>query len=321
MASVGNKYFTSLYAPAINAANFREFILSELNRYKKLKYPANKLNHVFLAITNKCPLKCEHCYEWNRLNRKEVLREENLKQSIKKLQNLGVSQIYLTGGEPLIKFDLVLELLNFAGSKTDLWLNTSGFQLTEEKAAKLKAAGLTGIFISLDHHEETEHNHFRNNKNAYSWSIEAAKNAVNQDLLVTLSICTTKEFVTKKNLTSYMELGKSLGVSFIQFIEPKKVGHYQNSEINLSAPQINLLESVFETYNFNDEYLEYPIICYHEYYQRRNTCLSTNNRGLYIDSNGGINLCPFCHTSSGNILEDDLELVLEKMRSNQCLQA
>ncbi len=321
IAGVQGKYYSSLFAPAINDKKFKMFIRSELNRFKKIHKKTDRLNHVFLAITKKCPLQCEHCYEWERLNKKEVLNKENLKLIIQKLQKQGVSQIYFTGGEPLLKFEMILQLLKFAESATEFWLNTSGYQLTDDKAKKLKAAGLTGLFISLDHHKENEHDNFRNYKSAYSWATKAAKNAIKQGLVVTITVCVRKEFVTTQNLFKYMELGKNLGVSFIQFIEPKPVGHFKSSDVSLSKEKIQLLESFFEKYNFNKEFIEYPLICYHEYYQRRIGCLNKDNRGLYIDSNGGINPCTFCHKSSGNILDNELDTALRQIKAEYCPQA
>ena len=317
---VQNEYYSSLFAPPINDKRFKTFIKSELHRFKKVKGKTNRFSHVFLAITTKCPLQCDHCYEWDRLNKKETLDEDKLKLIIEKLQKKGVSQIHFTGGEPLLKFDMILHLLKIAGNQTDFWLNTSGYQLTYKKAKKLKDSGLKGIFISLDHHDKKEHNQFRNYKDSYFWATEAANNAVKSGLVVTLSVCVRKEFVNEENLMKYMVLAKTLGVSFVQFLEPKAVGHYKTSDVALKNDQIVMLESFFEKYNFSDDFLDFPLICYHDYYHRRIGCLNNKDRGLYIDSNGGINPCPFCHTNTGNILEDDFDLSLQILRENACPQ-
>ncbi|QYA26748.1 radical SAM protein [Gramella sp. MT6] len=320
ICKVRDKYYSSLYAPAINDLKFKTFIKSELNRYKELKASSNRFNHVFLAITKKCPLQCEHCYEWDRLNKNEKFNEDKLNFTLKKLEKEGVSQIYLTGGEPLIKFNTILNLLKNADPKTELWINTSGYQLTNERARKLKSSGLTGVFISLDHYLEEEHNNFRKNSRSFYWVMQGTQNSLRNGLVVTLSLCVRKEFLKDKNLANYMDLARKLGVSFVQFIEPKAVGHYKNTDISLKKEQVEKLESFFETYNFDEAYTTFPLICYHEYYQRRSGCLNTNNRGLYIDPDGGINPCPFCHKVSGNILNDDFEESLKTLRQNGCQQ-
>ena len=319
IAQIEDKYYSSLFAPAINTAGFKTFIRSELNRFKKVKKNSNRFNHVFLAITTKCPLQCEHCYEWERLNTKENFNEEKLQLVIRRLQKEGVSEIHLSGGEPLLKFELILKLLE-GSDKSDFWLNTSGYQLTNLKAIQLKKAGLRGVFISLDHYSEKEHNEFRKHRNSYQWALEAARNCVQNGLVVTLSLCVRKDIINEKNLANYLELARHTGVSFVQFLEPKPVGHYQNKNVCLKKEQIQILESFFEKYNFSKDYLEYPLICYHEYYQRRTGCLNTENRGLYIDSMGGINPCPFCHKDYGNILDDNYKAALQKLNEKSCSQ-
>ena len=320
IVKIHDKYYSSLFAPAINDEKFQTFIKSELNRFKKIKYKTNQFNHVFLAVTKKCPLQCDHCYEWERLNQQDILNEEKLNVIIAKLQERGVSQIHLTGGEPMLKFNMILRLIKYANKQTDFWLNTSGFQLTNEKARKLKNSGLIGVFISLDHFSESHHDSFRNLKGSYRGAILAIKNAVKNRLVVTLSVCVRKEFVNEENLCCYMDLAKNLGVSFVQFLEPKAVGHYKNSNVSLRNEQIEILESFFENYNFNSQYKGHPLICYHDYYQRRIGCLNTGSRGFYIDSNGVVNPCPFCHKNAGSILDNKLDASIELLKEYDCPQ-
>lgn len=40
-----------------------------------------------------------------------------------------------------------------------------------------------------------------------------------------LSICATKSFVAASNLSKYMDIAKNMGVSFVQFLEPRVTGH------------------------------------------------------------------------------------------------
>ena len=119
-------------------------------------------------------------------------------------------------------------------SNSNFWINTSGFKLTNEVAKRLKKSGLTGVFISLDHFEAEKHNDFRKFKDAYYWATTGAKNAIANKLVVALSLCVTNQFVTNNNLMTYMELAKKLGVQFVQFLEPKEVGHYNGKSVTLS---------------------------------------------------------------------------------------
>jgi len=107
-------------------------------------------------------------------------------------------------------------------------------------------------------------------------------------------------------------------VQFVQFLEPKEVGHYNGKSVTLSQKKINLLETFYVKMNFSNDFLEFPIISYHGYYQRRQGCFAGGNRSMYVDTDGNLNACPFCHTNSGNILSDAFEDQLQIMSKQGC---
>ena len=81
MVKANGKYYMGLYTPGWNNAIYRKFIVSQLNDFKKTRCTINRFNSVFLAITKKCALQCKHCYEWDSLNKKDVLSSETIKQN------------------------------------------------------------------------------------------------------------------------------------------------------------------------------------------------------------------------------------------------
>ena len=319
MAYANGKYHIGLYSPGWKSKVYEQFVASQLNDFKPItKLKVNRFNNVFFAITKKCALQCEHCFEWDNLNKKDVLETNELLEIVKKIQDKGVSQIHLSGGEPLIKMDTLVKILNHADKSTDFWVVTSGFKLNNNNAKRLKEAGLTGAVISLDHFIPEKHNTFRHYKDAYYWVEEAVKNANNNNLITALSLCTTKAFISEENLMSYMELAKKLKVSYVQFLEPKAVGHYANADVLLNQEQIEVLEKCFIKMNFTKAYNTYPIIIYHGYYQRRQGCLSAGKKGMYIDTDGDMNACPFCHKKTGNVLDSNFDQNLKILKSEGC---
>jgi MoaA/NifB/PqqE/SkfB family radical SAM enzyme len=319
MVYAGGKYYMGLFTPGWNGTVYKEFITSQLHDYKPVSCGVvNRFNTVFLAITKKCALQCEHCYEWDNLNKKEVLTDQKLLSIVQKLQEKGASQIHLSGGEPLLKMDTLTHILEQAKKSTDFWILTSGFKLNATNAKRLKESGLTGAIISLDHFIPEKHNTFRHFKDAYFWVEEAVTNAKNNDLVTALSLCATRDFISEENLMAYMELAKRLKVSFVQILEPRAVGHYANEDVLLRVDDIKILEDFFLKMNFNKAYNAFPIITYHGYYQRRQGCYSAGIKGMYVDTDGDMNACPFCHKKTGNVLDACFENNLEAMRSEGC---
>jgi len=318
MVKANGKYYLGVYVPGWNGVAFKSFILSELNKFKKVNEKVNRFNTVFLAITKKCILQCEHCFEWDALNKKDVLTEAKLQKIITKLILKGVNQVYLTGGEPMLKLNTIINLIKSYKNEMDFWVLTSGYNLNLENALTLKKVGLKGVVISLDHYMPSKHNNFRGNENSYDWVEEAVKNAQKANLIVALSICITKAFAVKFNVYSYMKLAKIWGVSFVQFLEPKDVGHYKGKDVTLLREHEVLLEEIFLEMNNKRKYRDYPLIVYHGYHQRRIGCFNGGMSGLYIDTDGIINSCPFCHSKTASILDDDFDDGIMKLENKGC---
>jgi cyclic pyranopterin phosphate synthase len=114
-----------------------------------------------LSLTDKCNLRCTYCMpaeglEW--LSKQAVMTGEEIVRIVGIGVNvLGVRELRLTGGEPLVRADLVdiIGALRQAHPELPISMTTNGVGL-DRKAAALKAAGLTRINVSLDSlHEET----------------------------------------------------------------------------------------------------------------------------------------------------------------------
>lgn len=318
LAFSGDKYFWDMYTPGFPSASFNDFILAEANRIYPSGKNTNRFTNVIFAITKKCPLKCEHCFEWEALNQKEKLTLENLKEIISRFQRSGTSQIQLSGGEPLVRIKELSDIVSVASHKSEIWVLTSGFNLTAENAKKIKSAGLTGVVISLDHHDPVKHNAFRNFEKSYTWVEEAVKNSISENLLTALSICVTRDFITKENLLAYAERAKKLGVSFIQLLEPRAVGNYEGKNVELDKSHEKILEDFYFQLNYDKKYRHYPLVSYHGFHQRNIGCFSSGNRNLYVDTDGDIHACPFCRLKIGNALDENMETYFQHLSNSSC---
>src|SRR5450432_1238458 len=114
MYKVDGKYYFNLYTPGWPSAAYDHLIKSELLRYASPLYAADKLRFIFLAVTRKCPLRCEHCFEWDNLNQKETFTKNELIQIVDIYQKEGVNQIQFSGGEPMVRIKDLVEVIRFA---------------------------------------------------------------------------------------------------------------------------------------------------------------------------------------------------------------
>jgi len=111
------------------------------------------IDYVRLSVTDRCDFRCVYCMseEMTFLPREQVLSLEEIYQVAKSFTELGVNKLRLTGGEPLVRknvMSLIEKIGKLPGLK-ELLLTTNGSQL-EKLAVPLKDAGVTRINISLD---------------------------------------------------------------------------------------------------------------------------------------------------------------------------
>jgi radical SAM protein with 4Fe4S-binding SPASM domain len=136
-------------------------------------------------LTYRCNLACEHCYL--DAGGKPLVQSENFadRSELDTGQCYGVideivdfapeSLVILTGGEPLLRRD-ILEIIRYASSK-ELWvvIGTNGVRVTESLAATLKEEGVRGLALSLDALDADRHDGFRRVKGAWRNTVEGAK--------------------------------------------------------------------------------------------------------------------------------------------------
>ncbi len=301
VSKVDGKYYWKFATPGFPSQASRQSRANEVNRVMPYK-SSNGLGILLFGITKKCPLSCEHCYEWDRMHQKEKLSTEDLLQIMHKYQDYGTTQMQFGGGEPLLRIKDIYTMLDHAKEGTDFWIVTSGWKFKAKQATKLKNKGLTGVMISLDHHQPEGHDKFRGKEGSYDMAIEAALHAKHAKLVTGLSLCPTKAYTTEENLRAYIELAKQLGVTFVQIFEPKPAGRYKDKEVLLSKDQEKLLEDLYIEYNQSKKYKDYPIINYTGYHQRRTGCFGGGDYYFYIDTDGDAHKCPLCSVKVCNAL-------------------
>ncbi len=114
-----------------------------------------RISYLRLSVTDRCDLRCAYCMPERQtfLPRSEVLSLEELHQLALGFIARGVTKIRLTGGEPLVRRDM-LQLVQALGRQLgsgleELTMTTNGTRLTEF-ADDLAAAGVKRINVSLD---------------------------------------------------------------------------------------------------------------------------------------------------------------------------
>lgn len=112
------------------------------------------IGDVRISVTDRCNFRCQYCMPadglpW--LERADVLRFEEIARIVRLLSEMGVHDVRLTGGEPLVRRDFpkLVAMLSTIDGVHDLSVTTNGY-LLERDAAALVEAGVNRFNVSID---------------------------------------------------------------------------------------------------------------------------------------------------------------------------
>ena len=190
-----------------------------------------KISYLRLSITDKCNLKCGYCYSPSHeipshdsyLNVNEIF---NLVQS---LANAGINKIRITGGEPLLRNDIldIVSKISQIKKIEDISITTNGI-LLEKFAEKLFYAGLKRINISLDSLNPEIYNRINGgNLNDVLNGISHAKNFFKN---IRINVVLLKG-INEKELADFVKFGleNNLTIRFLELMPVKTLNSQLSS--------------------------------------------------------------------------------------------
>ncbi|NND17560.1 MAG: radical SAM protein, partial [Silicimonas sp.] len=117
---------------------------------------ARPISYLRVSVTDRCDFRCVYCMSENMtfLPKKELLTLEELDRMCSTFIRLGVEKLRITGGEPLVRRDIMTFFRSMtrhldSGALRELTVTTNGSQLSRF-AGDLYEAGVRRINVSLD---------------------------------------------------------------------------------------------------------------------------------------------------------------------------
>ncbi len=305
----GENHKLQLYLPAYPSPAFFE-------SFDKFIRPDPGPLTVVFSMTKACGYKCPHCYQQNDTG--QDLDIELLKKVAREMQELGVTMFDIEGGEPLLKFDRLMNLLTAFDEKREIWVNTTGHTLTREKAQKMKDAGVYGVMISLHTADKDEYEKFTGFPGSFEIARTAAEIFVEEGMSVVINHCPSEGVLDTGGIDKIMEIANEWNCSFVQVIHPKSAGAWLGKEDKIAGTnKIGILEDIHIKYNSPNEFKDWTSasVQVFEESEEHFGCTAGGIDRFYINANGEVQPCEFLNVSFGNVSEDDFKLIYGRMRS------
>lgn len=175
-----------------------------------------------LHLTERCNLKCKHCYQIeDRPTEMSLAEIMSLIDEVSDLINdwrsayrIALSSSFtVTGGEPFLRKDLFEVLEALRSSRFDTYILSNGTLITREIAARLAAIGVKGVQISIEG-TEAVHDSIRG-AGSYASSLRGIRNIVESGIELTLN--TTLSEVNADCFMDVIDLASSTGAQRVGF--------------------------------------------------------------------------------------------------------
>lgn len=165
------------------------------------KIREHRLRQLFWECTQRCNLSCRHCGSDCKASsvHPDMPAEDFLRVIDSLLPHVDRHRlnIVITGGEPLVRTDLEDVGIELYRRELPWGIVTNGLLLTPERFARLRAAGIHNLTISLDGDEE-DHNWMRGNPLSYRRALEAiAMVAATPDINFDVVTCVNQRNIDK----------------------------------------------------------------------------------------------------------------------------
>ena len=252
-----------------------------------------------IALTYRCQCRCVHCCaEAFRGSAATELKTEELKSLIDQAARMGVVQVVFSGGEPLLRKDIV-ELVRYAhAAGMMIRLNTNSLLRKPRVVLNLKKAGLDICAVSIDDADPEVHDKLRGVPGLHKKALAGI--ALLRKAGVFFNILT---YASKRNVTAGLEkiaaMARQNGVLSVLVYFPVAVGRWEGKfDQALNAEERRKVRGLQD---FRTVYMELPTA--------KTLCYSYEKSIFYVSAYGDITPCPVVPYSLGNIREQPLDKI------------
>lgn len=280
---------------------------------KGIKMPMS----IILNLTNKCNLKCIHCFKsCDGFNNKE-LPLERVMSMLNSLKG-NLMEIQLTGGEPMLHKNFTT-ILKYCIKNFQTTITTTGTLINSKNIEDFK--GISAIQFSLYSYDSKKHDSVTLTPGSYEKTINAIKEAINANINVSIATIITKE--NYNDIEKIIKLAISFGVNRIRFgiLIPLGRGIKVNNVWNLSNDEIKIIIENLDYYS--NEYKDKIIV---ESWQEEVESKSIDKKYNCLGCGAGILSWTICESGIvkpceylpddlyqiGNIVENSVEDIISK---------
>ncbi len=296
---------------------------------EKLKNKVDCPEKVYIELTTDCDLSCKICTK-TAGRKKSFIDTIEWKDIIDDLASFGVGTVVFTGGDPLVREDLVELAFYCTFQEIKVIIETNGTKITTEKAVELKNAGVSMVNISIDGSNAEKHDMSRGIDGYFTRALNGFQALRNAGVLGGFNTAVTTK--NADDLKSIIELAERLGAKFFNlFLMLPGNNCIGFDEQNLMEPEKcrELMEWLWNVSRKSN--MDLRVQCSPQYVKviekdERDISSFGYNKcpaGIsmaYVSHSGDVFPCPHIDIVCGNVRKKSFKYIWEKSREFQKLR-
>lgn len=266
-------------------------------RANREKYKCNIPFNILFDPTSACNLHCKGCWAAEYGHRQNLTNEE-MQSIVTQGKELGCHFYWLTGGEPLIRKDDIIELCR--NNSDAIFLVFTNATLVDQKfCEQMNEVGNIALALSLEGSEES--NDWRRGDGAYGKTIAAMDLLKKNKCLFGVSVCYTSRNIDMVTSDDFMDMIIEKGAKYSLNFNYMPVGHDADKELIPTPDQREYMYRWLRKMRNSESGKPIFIMDFQNDGEYVGGCIAGGRNYFHINSAGDIEPCVFIHYSDSNI--------------------
>lgn len=277
-------------------------------RANREKYKCNIPFNILFDPTSACNLNCKGCWAAEYGHRQSLTNEE-MQSIVTQGKELGCHFYWLTGGEPLIRKNDIIELCK--NNRDCIFLVFTNATLVDQKFCEdMNEAGNIALALSIEGSEES--NDWRRGDGAYKTTVRAMELLQKNKCLFGVSVCYTKKNLDLVTSDGFLDMLIEKGVKYSLYFHYMPVGHGADPELMPTPEQREAMYRWLRKMRAPETGKQLFVMDFQNDGQYVGGCIAGGRNYFHINSAGDIEPCVFIHYSDSNIRKHTLLEALQR---------
>ncbi|MBN2136635.1 MAG: radical SAM protein [Sedimentisphaerales bacterium] len=277
-----------------------------LKRKRNIRQGRKFLWNAELFFDTRCNFKCLHCsiskFQKQR-DFKQWMSLDEIEHVAEQLRRMDCFLCCLVGGETTLRKDLCEIVSKFHERRILPTIITNGYLVDKGYLRELKKAGLFSIGFSLNGGKAESHDSFVCKPGAFDKALESIDSARESGMCVSIAVVPTRQSIANGEYRRLIEFAVRKGIR-VNVNYPALCGEYTGDYDELLTP--SEIREVREYFKLPNVTSDFTVLA--EKYE-----CPAGRKKIYILPDGSVCPCTFIHISFGNMLEEALEEIMDRL--------